>query len=98
MILEFHPEAELELIEAAAYYESRVPGLGERLALEIRAATDSLQAHPELGVRLDSDLRRLIVTRFPYALIYTATEGVLRIVAVAHQQRLPNYWRSRLGG
>ena len=30
MKLEFHPEAELELIEAAAYYELRVPGLGER--------------------------------------------------------------------
>jgi len=26
MRLEFHPEAELELIEAAAYYEREVPG------------------------------------------------------------------------
>lgn len=29
MKLEFHPEAELELIEAAVHYELQVPGLGE---------------------------------------------------------------------
>ena len=30
MIYEFHPEAEQEFIEAAAYYERNVTGLGER--------------------------------------------------------------------
>lgn len=30
MKLEFHPEAELELIEAAEYCELQVSGLGER--------------------------------------------------------------------
>lgn len=29
MKLEFHPEAELEFIEAAVHYELQVPGLGE---------------------------------------------------------------------
>ncbi len=28
MILEFHPAAELELIEVSVYYEGAVPGLG----------------------------------------------------------------------
>jgi hypothetical protein len=32
---EFHPEAELEVIEAAARYESAVPGLGERFGDEV---------------------------------------------------------------
>ena len=39
MKLEFHPEAELELIEAALYYEREVHGLGERLEEEVRRAT-----------------------------------------------------------
>ena len=30
MKFEFHPEAELELIEAGLYYELEVPGLGAR--------------------------------------------------------------------
>lgn len=33
MRLEFHPEAELELIEAAVYYELRCPGWVNALSL-----------------------------------------------------------------
>jgi hypothetical protein len=40
MKLEFHPEAELELIEAAEHNERRVPGLGERFEAEVRRAVD----------------------------------------------------------
>ena len=40
MRLEFHPEAELELIEAALHYELEVPGLGQRFEAAVRLATD----------------------------------------------------------
>jgi hypothetical protein len=39
MILEFHPDAELELIEVSVYYEHSLPGLGERFETEVRRAT-----------------------------------------------------------
>ena len=42
MRLEFHPEAELELIEAAVHYELQVPGLGERFEAEVRRVADLL--------------------------------------------------------
>lgn len=42
MRLEFHPEAELELVEAAAYYEREVPDLGERFATEVQRVTGLL--------------------------------------------------------
>ncbi|HYN77440.1 MAG TPA: type II toxin-antitoxin system RelE/ParE family toxin, partial [Lamprocystis sp. (in: g-proteobacteria)] len=68
MNLEFHPEAELELIEAAAYYERQVRGLGERFSDEIQRAVDLLLDNPELGVRADPVLRKLVLTRFPFSL------------------------------
>ena len=40
MIYAFHPEAEQEFIEAAAYYEQNVTGLGERFGSEVRRAVD----------------------------------------------------------
>ncbi len=36
MIYEFHPEAEEEFIEAAAYYERQIIGLGKRFGEEVR--------------------------------------------------------------
>jgi plasmid stabilization system protein ParE len=70
--LEFHPEAELELIEAAEYYELEVPGLGKRFEAEVRRATDFLLDHPEIGIPVDPVLRKLTLNRFPFALYYSA--------------------------
>lgn len=95
MIYEFHPEAEQEFVEAAAYYERNVTGLGERFGSEVRHAIEQLLEYPELGVPMDADLRRLTLTRFPYFLIYRFTTDLLRVVAVAHARRRPGYWRSR---
>lgn len=97
MKLEFHPEAELELIEAAAYYEHQVPGLGERFEAEVRRATDLLLEQPEIGTPADPVLRTFVLNRFPFTLYYSVTSDILRIEVVAHQSRRPGYWRSRAG-
>jgi toxin ParE1/3/4 len=93
--LEFHPDAELELIEAAVYYETEVPGLGERFEAEVRRATSFLLEYPEAGTPADPVLRRFVLRRFPFTLYYTSDSDVLRIEAVAHHSRRPGYWKSR---
>jgi len=96
MRVEFHPEAELELIEAASYYELQVPGLGGDFEVEVRRATDLLQQYPEIGPQLDDELRQFVLNRFPYTLIYSVSSAVLHILVVGHQSRRPGYWRSRV--
>jgi toxin ParE1/3/4 len=95
MKLEFHPQAEMELIEEAAYYELQVPGLGERFEVEVRRATDFLLEHPEIGHPADPHLRKFVLNRFPFILYYSVGSDVLRIEVVAHQSRRPGYWQSR---
>ena len=95
MKLEFHPEAELELIEAAAFYEQQVPGLGERFGAEVRYATDLLLAHPHIGTPVNAALRTFALNRFPFTLYYIVESDVLRVEVIAHQSRRPGYWRSR---
>jgi plasmid stabilization system protein ParE len=95
MRVEFHPEAELELIEAAVYYDLQVPGLGARFESEVTRAIDFLRDHPNIGRPLDENLRAFVLRRFPFTLIYFAAADVIRIEAVAHQHRLPGYWRDR---
>ena len=96
MRLEFHPEAELEFIEAAAFYELQIPGLGQRFGADVRRALETLLAHPEIGVAVDDDLRKFVLQRFPFSLIYSLSPDVLRVEVVAHQSRRPDYWRSRV--
>ena len=44
MKLQFHPEAEEELLEAVSYYESEVAGLGGRLLAEVESLAERLLA------------------------------------------------------
>ena len=57
MIYEFHPEAQQEFIETAAYYEQDVTSIGERFGSEVGRAVDRLLEYPELGTPIDADLR-----------------------------------------
>jgi hypothetical protein len=46
--------------------------------------------------RLPPHFRRVLLPRFPYALVLDAREHMRLVVAVAHFKRRPNYWRRRV--
>jgi hypothetical protein len=92
---EFHSEAEEELLESALFYDSRVKGLGESFTSEVQRAVEMIREHPDLGSPLGSKVRRVLVRRFPYNMIYRHDANRIFILAVAHQRRRPGYWHHR---
>ncbi|WP_414517386.1 type II toxin-antitoxin system RelE/ParE family toxin [Nostoc sp. PCC 9305] len=92
----FHPLAEQELIDAVAYYEEQKPGLGLEYLGEIEHAVNFLIQYREAGSKVRGSLRRLILPKFPYYLLYRILEDDrIRILAVAHHKRKPQYWVDR---
>lgn len=92
----FHEDARAELAEASHYYEDRVPGLGQALIGDVEKGVCEILEHPNAGERVSKHLRRKVISRFPYSLIYAVETGRIRIMAVAHHKRRPEYWRYRL--
>ena len=58
MTIQCHPEAEVELLGAIDFYESRQMGLGEDFALEVVATLERIRANPELWPFLKTPVRR----------------------------------------
>lgn len=96
MKLSFHPEAALELEDAAFYYEDCQPGLGRQLTDEIESAIQLLLAHPQAWTEIASGIRRVLVRRFPFGLLYSIGHDEIYILAVMHLNREPHYWKNRL--
>ena len=94
-LIGLHPDADAEVNEAARYYESREPGLGD-LVGEVERALDQILTNPEASQRIGRRVRRKSLWRFPYNLIYAVYPERIRIVEFAHQKRRPFYWRKRL--
>ncbi len=92
----FHPEADSEIAEAVQYYEAHKYGLGLDFLEEVERALDQISTNPEASRQIGRRIRRKVLWRFPYNLIYAVYTDRIRIVACAHQKRRPFYWRKRL--
>lgn len=92
----FHPEAEAEFVRAVEYYEEREEGLGLDFAVEIYSAIERIFAHPKAWPILEDDIRRSLVRRFPYGLLYAEEGDKIFITAVMHLHREPDYWKHRM--
>jgi plasmid stabilization system protein ParE len=91
----FHPEAASELEEAAAFYESRMGGLGKSFANEVERTISLVREFPDAGAVVGGSLRRVSVAGFPYSIVYRPNADLIIVIAVAHQRRRPRYWRGR---
>lgn len=96
----FEPEASAELEEAALWYEAQRSGLGLALLAAVDRAVEHLAAWPDSGIPVPGvpaslSVRQLPVSRFPYRIAYLVTPQELRVLAVAHDRRRPDYWHAR---
>ncbi len=95
MKFSFHPQAELEFDSAVQYYETCQPGLGLEFAEEVYAAVARISVYPNAWTALSVNTRRCLVSRFPFGVVFQIKDEMLRIIAVAHLQRKPGYWKKR---
>ena len=91
----FHEEAENEFLGAIEFYEAAEPGVGEEFSLEIFATINRVTARPETWPILEGDVRRCLVNRFPFGVLYSIEPNQIYILAVMHLHREPNYWKER---
>ena len=91
MLVSFHNLANLELNEAAEYYQRESAALGQAFITEVERCTDEIVKYPEAGLVLGDSIRR----RFPYALLYRVRPTEVRILAVMNLKRRPAYWVGR---
>lgn len=94
--VKFLPDAEEEMFEAVKYYQSRTSGLGSDYLSEVERAIASIAKSPLTWPKIEGELRRRLVRRFPFGILYFDESEEIVIVAVAHLRRKPGYWKKRL--
>ena len=95
MTILFHPEAETEFNEAISYYDAIEVELGDDFTGEVYSAIERIVAFPKAWPVLEGDIRRSLVRRFPYGILYSEEAGEIYIISVMHLNRSPGYWKHR---
>ena len=92
----YHPHAEKELEQAEEYYDNISEELGNRFRDEIQLAIRRILKLPNGWQPLSQVVRRCRLNAFPYGIVYRVKIDEIRILAVMHLHREPNYWADRL--
>ncbi len=96
MKFSFHPEAVDEFNSAIGYYEESEKGLGIDFTIEVHAVIERILAHPLAWTAIDNEIRRCLVPRFPYGILYSVESEEIYILAVMNLHREPDSWKTRL--
>ena len=96
MKISFLIPVQTEFEEAMEYYDEQRTGLGIEFSEEVRQALDRVSHYPEAWSQLSPRIRRCLVNRFPYSVIYEVRNELLIIIAIQHHLRKPESWRSRV--
>ena len=92
----FLETARQELDDAVDFLELEFEGLGFRFKEEVNLAILRISRHPTAwSIELEG-VRKCLLHKFPYKLLYSIEADHVIIIAVAHQHRDPDYWIDRL--
>ncbi len=82
-------EAELEIIEATKYYETKQTGLGKRFLTYLQTYLDRIQTYPEHFYIKRNPFREAFMNKFPYLIIYELTENTVIVFSVFNTWQSP---------
>jgi plasmid stabilization system protein ParE len=89
------PEAELDIKEAFSWYEDKRKGLGYDFLLQVEAGINFINRNPEAHPTEYKNVRKHIIKRFPYKIIYFLTREEIIIIALLHSKRNPELIKKR---
>lgn len=90
------PQAELDVSDAAAWYEGRRTGLGDEFLDELDSVLRRVIVSPFEFPKIKNHIRRALLRRFPYSAYFTVTTEIVELVALLHQHRDPRSWEKRI--
>jgi len=94
-VVHFRPDAETDVADAAAWYESQKAGLGAEFLDEILNTCSGIAENPELYPLIHRKTRRAVIHKFPFVIYYRVENRLISIIAVMHGSRDPNKWKNR---
>jgi toxin ParE1/3/4 len=95
MMVGWEDEAKVEFKAAAYYYENQSVGLGDCFTTQIEIILNRVLKKPLMPRCFDGRFRKIKAEKFPYIVIYEATDDGVNIMAVMHTSRRPGYWKDR---
>jgi plasmid stabilization system protein ParE len=95
LLIDFRLEAQAEFDEAFDWYEEQQPGLGVNFVNIVTNILEQISFMPQSCTIVFKDVRRAVVPKFPYSILYKIEANNIVVIAVFHSKRNPKIWQQR---
>src|SRR3954463_12910387 len=91
-------EAEVDITDAAVWYNRQQPDLGHAFIAEVESAIASAAENPFRYpcLRRKPEVRRVLTERFPYRVFYIRRDDAIIVFRVLHGARHDREWKSTI--
>src|SRR5947209_19874168 len=88
-------EAEVDITDAAIWYQKQQKGLGDEFVAEVHSTIESVTANPRQFPRLrrTPEVRRAFTNRFPHRVFFVLRPDSIQVFRVLHTARRDSEWR-----
>jgi plasmid stabilization system protein ParE len=90
------PEAELDIQDAFEWYEAQTSGLGSEFVRAVDTCLSGIGRNPLAYPIIYKQVRRALIRRFPYGILYIFDQDVITVIACFHGKRDPKLWKDRI--
>ncbi len=87
--------AQHDVEDTVAWYEGQRLGLGERFVAALDRLIDRVSENPQQFPMIETEVRRALVRRFPYAVYFVVSSDHIAVIAVLHVRQYPREWQRR---
>jgi plasmid stabilization system protein ParE len=94
--LHYHQLAESEIDGAHNWYMLQSQQAADGFYEELIPALNRIATQPRLYSPYMHGTQRIVLSRYPYSIVYRERLHEIQIVAIAHAKRRPGYWTKRL--
>jgi plasmid stabilization system protein ParE len=63
---------------------------------ELAGAFQQIAERPQLYQRIEGNVRRMTLSRFPFSIYYRKVSVWIEVIAIVHQARDPRVWQRRI--
>ena len=93
--IHFHQLAKQEFLDVIDHYDELVFGLGKSFVAESENCLNVILTNPRAYPVIKDNIRKAVVLKFPYSILYRLEKENIYVLAVMHQKRKPLYWANR---
>ena len=81
-----------DLAGAFWYYDEQIEGLGGRFLSSVDSTFDAIERYPAMFAMVHGEVRRALISQFPYAVFYRIEPKRVVVLRVLHTARDSKAW------